>query len=503
MLSFKYNQLPLTFILPMNSLINKIEVLQNISQELTPSFKEREKLNQQVREFSNNFMENLERYPAYVKGNPSIEKLTIKEGKKELKKLLADFNSEVVLKGIKPASGKHLGYIPGGGIYTAALADFLASVTNEYAGMYYASPGAVTIENETLNWMKSIFGFPKNAVGNLTSGGSIANLIALTAARDKHQIKNEKITKSVLYLSPQAHHCIHKALRIIGLEDVKVQLLELDNLHKIDTVKLAKKIKEDIATGLNPFMVIASAGTTDTGAIDPLTAIGNIAKTNNLWYHIDGAYGGFFILSESRKHLFKGVEMADSLVIDPHKGLFLPYGIGAVLVKDKEAIFHSHHYTADYMQDAISKDTQINPSDVSPKLTKHFRGLRLWLPLQIHGIKPFIACFEEKLLLTTYFRNQLSKLGFQLGPEPDLTISYFWYPSKDDENKFNKKLVEFIHKNGDVFLSTTKIKSKFVIRMAILSIRTKKTTIDTAVAMIQKCLTQTKEVFSRLNEKGE
>ena len=349
--------------------------------------------------------------------------------------------------------------------------------------------------------MKTIFGFPKEAVGNLTSGGSIANLIALTAARDKFQIKNEKIPKSVIYLSPQAHHCIHKALRIIGLEDVKVQLLELDEVSKIDTVKLAEIIEKDKKEGLNPFMVIASAGTTDTGAIDPLEQIGKIAKANKLWYHIDGAYGGFFILSESKKYLFKGIEIADSLVIDPHKGLFLPYGIGAVLIKDKEAVFHSHHYTADYMQDATDNNSQINPSDVSPELTKHFRGLRMWLPLQIHGLKPFVACFDEKLLLTTYFRGQLAKLGFKLGPEPDLTVSYFWYTSEGvNENEFNKKLMEIIHTNGDVFLSSTKIKGKFVIRMAILSIRTKKATIDTAVAMIQKCLTQTKEVFSRVNE---
>ncbi len=149
MLSFKYNQLPLTFILPMNSLINQIEVLQKISQELNPSFKEREKLNQQVREFANNFIENLENHPAYVKGDPDFNKLTINSIKKDLTEILATYNSEVISKGIKPASGKHLGYVPGGGIYTAALADFLASVTNEYAGMYYASPGAVAIENET------------------------------------------------------------------------------------------------------------------------------------------------------------------------------------------------------------------------------------------------------------------------------------------------------------------------------------------------------------------
>jgi glutamate/tyrosine decarboxylase-like PLP-dependent enzyme len=480
----------------MNSLINQIEALQKISQELNPSIEEREHINTQIQEFVNNFLKNIELYPAYVKGDPNIEKLSIQNNKKKLKELLTDFNSEVVLKGIKPASGKHLGYIPGGGIYTAAIGDFLASVTNEYAGMYYASPGAVTIENELINWMKSIFGFPKTAVGNLTSGGSIANLIALTAARDKHKIKNEKISKSVLYLSPQAHHCIRKALRIIGLEDIKISILELDEFSKIDTVKLEEKIQKDIEKGLHPFMVIATAGTTDTGAIDPLAAIGKIAKKNNLWYHIDGAYGGFFILSEKRKHLFKGIEQADSLVVDPHKGLFLPYGIGAVLIKDKEAVFHSHHYTADYMQDATSVDMQINPADVSPELTKHFRGLRMWLPLQIHGLEPFKASFDEKILLTEYFRNKLIDIGFKLGPQPDLTISYFWYPSKEiNENIFNEKLVAFIHKNGDVFLSSTKIKGKFVIRMAILSVRTKKATIDTAIEMIQKCLIQTKEAF--------
>lgn len=485
----------------MDSLVNKIAALEKVSKELNPSLKERENINEDIQKFINNFLENLANYPAYVNENPNIEKLSIQENKKNLKELLADFNSEVVLKGIKPASGKHLGYVPGGGIYAAAIGDFLASVTNEYAGMYYASPGAVTIENELLNWMKNIFGFPKKAVGNLTSGGSIANLIALTAARDKYQIKNEKIQKSVIYLSPQAHHCIHKALRIIGLEDVKVTLLELDTISKIDTAKLSTIIKEDKDKGLNPFLVIASAGTTDTGAIDPLEEIGSIAKKFNLWYHIDAAYGGFFILSENRKHLFKGIEMADSLVVDPHKGLFLPYGIGAVLIKDKEAVFHSHHYTADYMQDAVSDAMQVNPSDVSPELTKHFRGLRMWLPLQIHGVKPFIASIEEKLLLTEYFRNKLIEMEFELGPKPDLTVSYFWYPSKEiDENEFNKKLMEIIHNDGDVFLSSTKIKGKFVIRMAILSIRTKTATIDTAIEMIQKCLKQTKKEFSMVKE---
>ncbi len=482
--------------LNMENLIDKIVALEKVSKELEPSIEVRNSYNEEVQNFTNNFIATTEEKKSYYGGTPDSEKLGVKPGKKDLKELLSIYTSEVVEKGINPASGGHLGYIPGGGIYTSALGDMLASVTNEYAGMYFGSPGAVTMENELLNWMKEVFGFPKESVGNLTSGGSIANLIALTAARDKHQIKNEKITKSVIYLSPQIHHCIHKAIRIIGLEDIQVRLLELDDLSRIDAGKLALSIEKDKTKGLNPFMVIASAGTTDTGAVDPLKQIGEIAQTNDLWYHVDGAYGGFFILSESVKHLFSGIEMADSLVIDPHKGLFLPYGLGAVLVKDKEAVFHSHHYTANYMQDATT-NAQINPADVSPELTKHYRGLRLWVPLHLHGLEPFVACLDEKLLLTTYFRSQLLEVGFELGPEPDLTVSYFWYPSREiDENKYNEKLMEIIHKDGRVFLSSTKIDGKFVIRMAILSFRTKKATIDKAMVMIEKCVIQTNEYFN-------
>ena len=186
--------------------------------------------------------------------------------------------------------------------------------------------------------------------------------------------------------------------------------------------------------------------------------------------------------------MFRGIEMADSLVTDPHKGLFLPYGSGAVLVKDREAVLHSHQYTANYMQDSRKSDTAyIDPADLSPELTRHFRALRIWLPLQIHGIKPFIACLEEKLLLTSYFRNRLSENGFKTGPAPDLSISYFWYPSvKVNEDTYNKKLLEYIHNDGNIFFSSTKIGNKFVIRMAILSFRTKKSTIDKAIEILNK-----------------
>jgi len=391
----------------MKKLIGKITALEKISEDLEPTEKVRAEYHQQILGFADEFINTIHDRPSYQERKKAIKGLDIDGKKKNLGSILELYNKKVTPYGINPAGGGHIGYIPGGGIYASALGDYIADISNEYAGVYFGSPGAVTIENELIDWFKDVFGFPKKTIGNLTSGGSIANLIALTSARDKHGITGKKIKKSVIYLSPQTHHCIDKALRIIGLGNVVLRYLELDKNHRVKSKILKKQIKKDKAAGLNPFLVIASAGTTDTGAIDPLQDIATIAKKQKMWFHVDAAYGGFFILCPEKKNRFKGIEKADSLVIDPHKGLFLPYGTGAVLVKDKEAVLHSHHYTANYMQDTVGTDLSISPAEVSPELTKHFRGLRLWLPLQLHGLEPFVACLQEKLLLTQYFRERL------------------------------------------------------------------------------------------------
>ncbi len=472
----------------MEELIQRIKKLEEISEELEPTEKQRENYHHQLLEFSNGFINTIHERNSFLERKEPISGLEVDGQKKSLEKIIGLYNEKVTPYGINPASGGHIGYIPGGGIFASAIGDYIADVSNEYAGVYFGSPGAVTIENEVLDWMKDIFGFPRSSVGNLTSGGSIANLIALTSARDHHKIKGEKINKSVIYLSPQTHHCIDKALRIIGLEDIILRYLELDESHRVKIDDLQQKINADKKSGLNPFLVIASAGTTDTGAVDPLFEIGKTAEENKLWFHVDGAYGGFFILCENKKHLFRGIEMADSLVIDPHKGLFLPYGTGAVLIKDKTAVLHSHHYTANYMQDTIGTDLSMSPAEVSPELTKHFRGLRLWLPLQLHGLEPFIACLDEKILLTEYFRHQLMEMGFEVGPAPDLSVSYFWYPyKKGNPDEYNKKLMKLIHEDGRIFLSSSTIGGRFVIRMAILSFRTKMKIIDKALEMIKDC----------------
>ncbi len=466
-------------------ILSRLTQLETNSNLLDPTEQERLQMAGSVTDYANAFISGLGTVKAFEERDAFS--LEITGQKNSLPTLLHLYQKEVAETGINAASGKHLGYIPGGGVFAAALADFIGAVTNPYAGVHYASPGAAGIENEVINWLKKIFSFPENSTGCLSSGGSISTLIAFTAARDKHKVKNEFIKENVVYLSEQVHHSTQKALRIIGLEDVIIRYVPLDDNYRMHADALNELVEGDRAAGLKPFMVVASAGTTDTGAVDPLETIAAIAARHKTWFHIDAAYGGFFILT-SKKDLFKGMEKADSLIVDPHKGLFLPYGVGAVLVKDSEAVLHSHYYTANYMQDGANEELLKSPANLSPELTRHFRGLRVWLPLQMHGIEPFIACLEEKLLLVHYFRNKLVALGFRLGPEPDLSVSYFWFPFDADSGQKNRQLMNEIHKDGSVFLSSSIINNRFVIRMAILAFRTKKETIDEVVEMIARCL---------------
>jgi glutamate/tyrosine decarboxylase-like PLP-dependent enzyme len=239
--------------------------------------------------------------------------------------------------------------------------------------------------------------------------------------------------------------------------------------------ELDKAIESDRKQGLIPWMIVVSAGTTDTGAIDPLEEIGEIAASHKIWYHVDAAYGGFFLLTDEGKQKLKGIDRADSVVLDPHKGLFLPYGTGALVVKNVDKLAKAHQYEANYMQDTKVESCMYSPAEISPELSKHFRGLRMWLPLKLHGVKAFRSALEEKLLLTHYVWDQLHEMNeIEIGRKPDLTVFTFrWTPEvAEDLNQLNQKLHKALVDDGRVFLSTTNIKGNFCFRFVVLSVRT-------------------------------
>jgi aromatic-L-amino-acid/L-tryptophan decarboxylase len=457
---------------------------------LEPDASQRKAARDGVINYTENFIDTIETIPAFIAERDSskvLGNLSVSENPTSLNEVIETLKNGLDISGLNPASGGHLGYIPGGGIYYASLGDYWADITNRFAGLFFAAPGAVRMENSLIRWAAGLVGYPSNCAGNLASGGSIANLSAIVAARDYQKIASDKVKRAVIYTSSQAHHCIFKAIRIAGLSECIIRYLPLDENYRIKPDALEKTIAEDLQQNLIPFLVIVSAGTTDVGAIDPLESMGKIAKKYNLWYHIDGAYGGFFILTEYGKQALKGIELSDSIVLDPHKGLFLPYGLGMVLVKNKEALYNSQYYRANYLQDAVAADEELSPADLSPELTKHFRGLRLWLPLQLLGLKPFRACLEEKLMLARYFYSEVKKLGFETGPYPDLSVaSYRYVPKSGDANAFNKKLMEEIVKDGRVFISSTTLEDRFMLRLAVLSFRTHLSTINILLGLLKE-----------------
>ncbi|MEO7520748.1 MAG: aminotransferase class V-fold PLP-dependent enzyme [Gemmatimonas sp.] len=403
---------------------------------------------------------------------------------------VALLETNVVLPGANTASGGHLAYIPGSSVYHASLGDYYAAVTNKYAGIFFSAPGAVRMENMLLRWAADLVGYPATAGGNIASGGSIANLAAITAARDARGLKGADFARAVVYVTTQSHHCIHKALRIAGMAEARVRNVSMDAGFRMRSDALASAIAEDRRLGYTPWLVIASAGTTDTGAIDPLDAIGEVARREGCWYHVDAAYGGFFLLTAYGRAKLAGIELSDSVVLDPHKSLFLPYGSGLVLVRERQHLEAAHRYQASYMQDALRDASEVSPADVSPELTKHFRALRMWLPLIVVGTAPFAAALDEKLLLARYFRRCVAALGFEVGPEPDLTVvTYRWAPagaSLDEMNAMNRAIIEGSQRDGRVFLSSTTIDGRYTLRMVALSSRTHKKTIDRALRVLRK-----------------
>jgi aromatic-L-amino-acid decarboxylase len=467
--------------------LEQLQQLESLSRQLDPDESIRQTLSATSFAYVNDFINSLPTRKAYIKAEcPQLKNLSVTDEGKSIDELMNIINTEVHHAGINAASGGHLGYIPGGGLFLSSIGDMLAAVGNRYAGLAFSGKGSVIMENQLLQWMNELVGYPSTAHGNIASGGSIATLIALTTARDHHNINSVNVRKSVLYFTSQAHHCIQKAIHILGLSEAILHEVPVNDLNQMDTDALSQMVASDKANGLNPFVVIATAGTTNTGAIDPLDQVGDIAKENGLWYHIDAAYGGFFMLLEEQKEKFKGIEKSDSVVLDPHKGMFLPFGIGVVLVKDKYALLKAHHADAAYLLDTIGHD-EINPADCGPELTKHFRGMRMWLPLHYHGLDAFRACLQEKLVLCQYFHEQIAKLGFETGPEPSLSVTYFRYPGKE-KNEINKKLVEKLHEDGRIFFSSTILNGAVWIRCAILSFRTHLEQVELGLRIIKESL---------------
>ena len=446
----------------------RIKALAAAARLLEPDAATRHALMTAVTAHAERFLEGLPERPTYDGASGGVPP-NFAEGPGEIEQALAHLAEHVEGSGIATASGRFLGYIPGGGLFHAALGDFLAAVSNKYAGFTPAAPGAVKLEHSCVHFLSQSVGFPATAGGTLTSGGSIANLAAIVAARDAR----DSTGGGAVYSAPTAHHCVDKALRIAGRADAPRRTLVLDDNYRINPASLEAALTQDMKDGVRPWLVVASAGTVDTGSVDPLDEIAEICARHGVWLHVDGAYGGLFMLCPEGRAALNGIERADTLAVDPHKTLFLPYGTGAVLARDGRTLRAAFSATADYLTEFAAHE-DVSPSDLSPELTRHFRAIRLWLPLQLAGVAAFRAAQSEKIALARYMHARLSEMpGWDAGKPPDLSVLAFRYlPGHRDIDLFNERLTRRLQNDGRAFFSSTRIRGRVHIRAAVLSFRT-------------------------------
>jgi aromatic-L-amino-acid decarboxylase len=378
----------------------------------------------------------------------------------------------------------YLAFIPGGGLFPPALADFITDTTNRYTGIWQAAPALVQLEANALEWLREWMDFPPGARGLFTTGGSMATWNAILCARERHL--GADIRPGVLYTSDQAHHSVLKAAKLTGVMPDRVRPIASDEDFRLRIDVLEEAIAADRRAGLVPFAVVSSAGTTNTGAVDPLDAIADLCARESLWHHVDGAYGAFFYLRPELRAVLRGLPRADSLTLDPHKGMFLPYGTGALLVRDGAALRAAHEATAAYLPAMPQPHDFYDPSQHGPELSRGFPGLRVWLTVKLYGAAAFRGALAEKRALTLDAVRRVAALpGIVIDAAPELTLFAFHltWPgaTRAEEDAATRSLMEQTTRKGRVMVTGCTAHGRYLGRVCVLSFRTHAAQIDALV----------------------
>ncbi len=408
-----------------------------------------------------------------------------------LRRLLSLLVDRVAPVALNTAHPGYLGFIPGGGLPQSALADLITGVLNRYTGLWMPAPGLVQLEIQAIRWLCTAVGYPEDdrCGGILTSGGSLANLGALVAAREHHL--GENFGDGVVFVSAQTHHSVAKAARVVGLRRDQLVPVACRPDFTMDPAALSAAVAAARQAGQRPFLVVASAGSTATGAVDPLAAIADRCAAAGLWLHVDGAYGGCFALTDRGRAALAGLARADSITLDPHKGLFLPYGTGALLVRERARLRAAFTEGASYLPAGSEDADHWDFADLGPELSRPPRGLRLWLPIQLHGLGAFRAALDEKLDLARSAAEALCALDHVVLVSPP-TLSLFTLQGRPPGvagpalDAHQRRILRDTNQRGRVFLTGATVgppgPARFVIRVCVLSFRTHQAQIDALVA---------------------
>jgi aromatic-L-amino-acid decarboxylase len=384
-------------------------------------------------------------------------------------------------------------FIPSVPNFPSILADALVAGTNVFAGTWLEASGPSQVELVVIDWFKAMLGLPAEAAGLLVSGGSIANLTALAVAR--RAALRDETKDAVVYLSDQTHASVDRALRLLGFRAEQLRRIPTDAGFRLDTSKLEERVRVDRKAGLRPFLVIANAGTTNTGAIDPMREVAEIAREHSLWFHADAAYGGFAALTERGRTLLEGIEHADSVVLDPHKWFYCPFEAGCAIVRRGRLMRETFRILPEYMTDVAREEEEVNFCDYGLQLTRGFRALKVWMTVKTFGTRRIREVIDQCLDLTEYAARLFAQSPrIEIITPPSLGVFTFRYvseklPASGAEaflNKLNSDLVARAIASRQIMVSSTRLDSRQVIRFCVLNHRTRKEDVREALRLVEQ-----------------
>ena len=392
----------------------------------------------------------------------------------------ADRILEQIERDVLPFAGHHdhprfFAFIPSCPTWPSVLGDLLASGSNVFAGTWLQSAGASEIELVVLDWFKSWIGFPREASGLLLSGGSAANLSALACAR---QARLGGESDGVVYLSAEGHSSVLRAARVLGFGAEHLRILPIDERRRLRAETVAAAIDEDEALGRRPFALVASGGTTNTGAVDPLGELADVCRSRGLWLHVDGAYGGFAVLTERGARCLEGIGRADSVALDPHKWLFQPYEAGCLLVREPDLLRETFQILPDYLQDTAVTGGEVNFADLGVQLTRSARALKIWLSVKYFGVGAFRAAIDRALDLAAGAEERIvTSAKLELVSPATLGIVCFRriVPGADEREieATNAELARRLAASGEGMISSTRLDGRYALRLCVLNHRSR------------------------------
>jgi aromatic-L-amino-acid/L-tryptophan decarboxylase len=413
--------------------------------------------------------------------------------------VIATITSDVLPFGSRVFHPGFFAFIPGSGTWPGALGDFIASAANVYAGSWMESAGASQLEVEVLRWFADWLGLPETAGGILVSGGSAANTTALACAREN--LAGAMAPDLVAYLPDQAHSSLARAARVLGFGPAQVRVLPVDDDHRLRPRALAGAMKADVAARLRPLFVAVSGGSTNTGAVDPLEELAAIAHEHGAWLHVDAAYGGFAVLTDRGRDQLAGIELADSVTLDPHKWLYQPYECGCLLVRDATTLDAAFAITPDYLRDSVAATGEINFADRGMQLTRTSHALKIWMSLQYFGVDAFRAAIDRSLDLAELGVGYIERSPvLELAAKPSLGVVCFRRRFDEDEDARNAGLVAALERSGIGLVSSTRLRGRYAIRLCPLNHTSRAEDVERVLAFLETAEPQAEAALERDRE---